>query len=165
MPGKNLVDVYNPSHELVNSIMQGSVDMHCHPLKAKGINYVDLPVSGGAHGAAAGTLSIMAGATEEELADVMPYVRHIGKTFNFIGIRGGGSIMKLINNFMSSCHKFIAAEALVMADHLGVDLNTFFDVISNSSGMSRALTEKIPKIKSRDIEPDFTINLVPKIWN
>lgn len=130
----------------------------------KGVIYIDLPVSGGVAGAQKGTLALMAGATEEEMADVMDYVNAIGKTV-FIGKRGGGSTMKLINNFMAFTHLVADAEGIIMADHLGIDTQTFFDVVLNASGYDKPLESKVPKILSGDYSPNFAIDLVVKDLN
>ena len=65
----------------------------------KGITFIDIPVSGGVAGAQKGTLAMMAGCKEEEVAPIRNLLDAIGKTV-FIGNRGGGSTMKLINNFI-----------------------------------------------------------------
>lgn len=127
----------------------------------KGITYIDMPVSGGVGGAAAGTLSLMVGAKKEELVEVMPYVKAIGKP-TFIGKRGGGSSMKLINNYMSFTHQLADMEGIMMADHLGIDTQTFFDVILNSSGGDTPLRIKKEKILAQDYSANFTIDLVVK---
>jgi len=127
----------------------------------KGIIYIDLPVSGGVAGAEKGTLSLMAGAKEEEMTKIMPLVNAIGKA-TFIGKRGGGSSMKLINNYMAFTHLVADSEAVIMSEKLGIDLDTFFTVVSASSGGDTALHHKRAKIESGDFSANFAVDLVVK---
>ena len=132
--------------------------------KAKGISYVDVPVSGGPAGAAAGKLSLMIGATEEELAalDVKRYLDVIGDKFFYIGKRGTGNAIKLINNFMAFSAQVVNGEALAMADALGIDVDTFYDVTTHSSGNNMILGAKMAKVKHGDMKPGFATDLVVK---
>jgi 2-hydroxymethylglutarate dehydrogenase len=127
-----------------------------------GITYIDTPVSGGVKGAADGTLTMMLGATEGEVSEFSPYLQAIAATFYYIGQRGGGSAIKIINNFMSFSILFINAEAVLMADHLGIPFDTFYDVVSSSSGGNSVLNHKQQKIRAHDIEANFTVDLVIK---
>lgn len=130
----------------------------------KGITYVDVPVSGGPAGAAAGKLSLMIGATEAELAalDVRRFLDAIGDKYFFIGKRGTGNAIKLINNFMAFSAQVVNGEALAMADALGIDVDTFYDVTTHSSGNNMILGAKMNKVKSGDMKPGFATDLVVK---
>lgn len=131
---------------------------------AKDVTYIDIPVSGGGVGAAKGALSLMVGATREEItnAGLMPYLEAVGNVFHFIGKRGGGSAVKIINNYMSFTAQVINGEAILMADHLGIPLDTFYDVVLSSSGANEVLKAKMGKVKNNDLEPGFVIDLVLK---
>ena len=74
------------------------------------ISYMDCPVSGGVHGAAAGTLTIMAGGPSETLEKVRPALNAIGKKIYHVGDVGAGSGMKMVNNFMLGCNMAAAAK-------------------------------------------------------
>ncbi len=140
-----------------------SKDMAAEAAK-KGIKFIDFPVSGGVPGAQAGTLAIMAGCKEEDVADIRNLIDAIGKTV-FIGSIGGGSTMKLINNFMAFTHLVADAEGVLMADQLGIDINTFFDVVLNASGYDKPLALKKNKIIENEYSPNFAIDLVVKDLN
>lgn len=129
-----------------------------------GIFYVDVPVSGGGAGAARAALSLMIGAGEGEMreAGLMPYLETVGNVFHFIGSRGGGSAIKLINNYMSFTAQVINGEAILMADHLGIPLDIFYDVVTTSSGSNNILKAKMEKVKNRDLSPGFALDLVMK---
>lgn len=128
----------------------------------RGIVYIDAPVSGGGHNAAAGTLTFMLGAREEELTPVLPLIRAMGKTLHYMGRRGGGSAIKIINNFMCFAIQIVNAEALVMADHVGMTFDEFFAVVDTSSGSNTGLRAKREKLRRDDIEAAFTVDLVIK---
>ncbi len=130
----------------------------------KGITYIDIPVSGGGVGAAKGTLSLMLGATRKEIEDagLLPCLEALGKTFHYIGSRGGGSAIKIINNYLSFTAQIMNGEAILMADHLGIPLETFYDVVTSSSGNNMILGAKKDKVLNNDLSPGFVVDLVLK---
>ena len=130
----------------------------------KGIYYYDMPVSGGPAGVRNAALSIMIGATQEEIEknNLMPYLETIGKTFHFIGGRGNGQAIKIINNYMAFATQVINGEALAMADALGIDEDTFYNVVITSSGNNMILKGKMNKVKEKDYKPGFALDLVVK---
>ena len=131
---------------------------------SKGVNYVDMPVSGGPAGVRNASLSIMIGASEEEIeqAGLMPYLQAIGKTFHFMGKRGNGQAIKIINNYMAFTAQVINGEALMMADALGIDIDKFYQVTTSSSGDNKILDAKMNKVKNQDYQPGFALDLVVK---
>ena len=130
----------------------------------KGMTYIDMPISGGIAGAIRGTLSLLIGATEEEFdaLGLREFTDQIGDKYFFMKQRGGGSAIKLINNFMAFTTQVINAEAIAMADALGISLDDFFDVTTRSTGNNHLLSTKMGKIKSGNYRPDFTTDLVVK---
>jgi len=130
--------------------------------KENDINYIDAPVSGGVKNAVSGTLTVMIGANTDEIAPIRPLIETIGTTIHFMGRRGGGSAIKIINNFMSFAIMIVNAEALLMADHIGIPFDNFYDVVSSSSGGNVNLNAKKDKIRANDIEASFTTDLVIK---
>lgn len=132
--------------------------------KQKGVLYYDMPVSGGPAGVKNAALSIMIGATKEEIEnnDLMPYLETIGKTFHFMNKRGNGQAIKIINNYMSFTAQVINGEALAMADSLGIDIDDFYKVTTTSSGNNMILNAKMNKVKNEDFNPGFALDLVIK---
>ncbi|MGN0478964.1 MAG: NAD(P)-dependent oxidoreductase [Hominenteromicrobium sp.] len=130
----------------------------------KSVTYLDIPVSGGGAGAAKGTLSLMIGASEAEVdgLGLLPYLETVGSKFHYIGKRGGGSAIKVINNYMSFTAQVINGEALLMADQLGIPVETFYEVVMSSSGSNMILGAKMNKVKTGDFSPSFTVDLVLK---
>ena len=132
--------------------------------REKGITYLDMPISGGIAGAIQGTLSLLIGATEEEFDSLglREYTDRIGDKYFFMNQRGGGNAIKLINNFMAFTTQVINAEAIAMADAMGISLDDFFKVTTRSTGNNHLLSTKMDKIKSGNYRPDFTTDLVVK---
>lgn len=124
------------------------------------ITYLDCPVSGGVGGAAAGTLTIMAGGPGEALEQVRPVLEVLGKKIYHVGDVGAGSGIKMINNYLLGCNMAAVAEALVLGKRIGLDLDTMYEIIRNSSGRSFIIENKIPNfIKKRSFEGGFAVDL------
>ena len=130
----------------------------------KGVIYIDIPVSGGPAGAAAGKLSLMIGAAEPEFSSLglKEYTDTIGDKYFFMGRRGNGNAIKLINNYMAFAAQVINGEALAMADALGISTDAFYEVATRSSGNNMILGVKMPKVREDNYEPGFALDLVVK---
>jgi 2-hydroxy-3-oxopropionate reductase len=114
-------------------------------LAARKIDTVDAPVSGGAAGAAKGTLAVMAAGRTETVADLRPLLEVFGKVF-VVGDRPGqGQLMKLINNLLSQTAVAITSEALVAGVKGGLDADTMIAVINAGSGRNSATEDKFPR--------------------
>ncbi len=132
-------------------------------LAARGIEFIDSPVSGGRGGAIKGTLAVMVSgphATFERLSDVL---RHIGKLF-YIGAEPGmAQTMKLANNLVSAASMAITSEAVAMGVKAGLDPKVMIDVINSGSGMNTASRDKFPKaILPRTFDYGFATALMYK---
>ena len=130
---------------------------------AKGISVLDAPVSGGTYGAAAGTLAVMVGGEERVFNQVKPALDAIGSHVVYCGDIGSGSVCKICNNLLSMGIGVLLSEALTMGVKAGVDLAVLADVIANSSGSCRRLTEKFPRFLFQgNFEPGFATALAAK---
>jgi 3-hydroxyisobutyrate dehydrogenase-like beta-hydroxyacid dehydrogenase len=94
---------------------------HAARLAAKSIGWVDAPVSGGPEGAAAGSLAIMVGATEDDFAQVRPLLEHLGQNIVRVGGSGAGHTVKTINQLIVGLTIEAVAEALTLAERSGID--------------------------------------------
>jgi 3-hydroxyisobutyrate dehydrogenase-like beta-hydroxyacid dehydrogenase len=99
---------------------------------AAGIHYVDAPVSGGAAGAAKGTLAIMASGDAEAIARAEPVLATFGRVTN-VGASGNGTIVKLVNNQIFLCASLVVQEAAVMATKAGLDADELLEILRASS--------------------------------
>jgi 3-hydroxyisobutyrate dehydrogenase-like beta-hydroxyacid dehydrogenase len=132
-------------------------------LKAKGLTFVDCPVSGGVGGAKAGTLAVMVSGPRAVCEALQPMLAHLGKVF-FIGeAPGSAQMMKLCNNLMSAAAMSIAAEAIVAGVKAGIDPAVMVDVINVSSGQNTATSVKFPRsILNRRFDYGFSTGLMFK---
>ena len=103
---------------------------------AKGIALVDAPVSGGGQGAAAGTLTVMCGATQEAFDAALPVLQTFGKMIVRLGEAGAGQRAKIVNNALMAANMGLAHAAAAAAEALGVDRKAFTDLVKESSGRS-----------------------------
>ena len=121
-------------------------------LKARGIEMIDAPVSGGAAVAAAGTLTIMAGGDERVLDRVRPILQCYGDTIVHIGPSGAGQVAKACNQICTIVNTLGAAEAMLMAERAGIDPRKVKDVLMSGFGASRMLDMQAPKMIARDFD-------------
>ncbi|HMN54838.1 MAG TPA: 3-hydroxyisobutyrate dehydrogenase, partial [Sphingopyxis sp.] len=107
---------------------------------AKGLVAVDAPVSGGIAAANAGTLTFMVGGTDEGFARAEPILARMGKAVIHAGGAGAGQAAKICNNMLLGASMIATCESLALAQRLGLDPQTFFDIASVSSGQCWSLT-------------------------
>ncbi|MGA1269738.1 MAG: 3-hydroxyisobutyrate dehydrogenase [Gemmobacter sp.] len=111
---------------------------------AAGLGVLDAPVSGGVGGAAAGTLTFMAGGTEAAFATVAPLFEVMGRKAVHCGGAGAGQAAKICNNMILGVTMIATCEAFALADRLGLARQKMFDVVSTSSGQSWSMTAYCP---------------------
>ncbi len=111
---------------------------------AAGYAMVDAPVSGGVAGADAGTLTFMVGGSEEAFARAEPILQAMGKAVIHAGDAGNGQAAKICNNMLLGIHMIGTCEAFAMAQKLGLDPQTFYDISSVSSGQCWSMTSYCP---------------------
>ena len=114
--------------------------------KAQAKNYlmVDAPVSGGIAAAEAGTLTFMVGGTKEAFAKAEPFLQHMGKAVIHAGGPGSGQAAKICNNMLLGASMIATCETFVLAQKLGLDPQTFFDIASKASGQCWSMTSYCP---------------------
>ncbi|WP_066529758.1 3-hydroxyisobutyrate dehydrogenase [Erythrobacter sp. CCH5-A1] len=112
--------------------------------EAHGYQMVDAPVSGGIAAAAGGTLTFMVGGSDEAFARAHPILEAMGKAVIHAGAAGNGQAAKICNNMLLAIHMIGTCEAFAMADKLGLDPQTFYDISSVSSGQCWSMTSYCP---------------------
>lgn len=129
----------------------------------QGVNVLDAPVSGGVYGAAAATLAVMVGGDKPTFDRMKPTLDAIGSHVVYCGPIGNGMVCKICNNLLSMGIGVLMSEALTLGVKAGVDLAVLADVIANSSGGNRRLTEKFPRFLFKgNFEPGFATALAAK---
>jgi 2-hydroxy-3-oxopropionate reductase len=121
-------------------------------LKARTIDMIDAPVSGGSAVAETGALSIMAGGDEAVLDRIRPILQCYGKTVAYIGPSGAGQVAKACNQICTIVNTLAAAEAMLVAERAGLDPAKVKDVLMTGFGASRMLDLQAPKMIARDFE-------------
>src|SRR6185503_7001490 len=102
-------------------------------LAAKGIILIDAPVSGGVQRAIQGSLTIMIGGDDASaIQKVKPVLAAMGTTFFEVGKLGSGHAAKALNNVVGASNYAVLAEALIVADHYGIDQKMLVDIVNAS---------------------------------
>lgn len=130
-------------------------------LAERGIGLIDAPVSGGPHGAEAGTIAIMVGGPKDQVDKVRPYLETVSPNIFHCGDVGAGHTMKLVNNVTSASIRIATFEAVTMGMKNGLTLDTMIEVLSKGSGQSNASKISLPRL--RDHAPGtFAMDLMHK---
>ena len=141
-----------------------------HAIAAEhGLLSVDAPVSGGTGGAAAGTLTFMAGGSKDAFALAEPVLKPMAGRIVHCGDAGAGQAAKICNNMILGISMIGVGEAFVLAEKLGLSHQALFDVASTSSGQCWSLTTYCPvpgpvptSPANRDYKPGFAAALMLK---
>ncbi|MGO2037109.1 MAG: 3-hydroxyisobutyrate dehydrogenase [Brevibacterium sp.] len=117
--------------------------LHAEAAKA-GFRFVDGPVSGGISGAEAGTLTFMLGGTEADVAEAKTFIEPMAGNIFHAGGEAAGQAAKIVNNMMLSISLQGVVEGAVLAERLGLDATTIYDIAKVSSGDSWPLRTWYP---------------------
>jgi 3-hydroxyisobutyrate dehydrogenase-like beta-hydroxyacid dehydrogenase len=119
-------------------------------LTERGLHFVDAPVTGSSPKAEDGTLTIMAGGSEQDFERARPVLEAMGKLIVHAGPLGHGQIVKLLNNSVAATNAAVVGEALLVAKRSGVDLDALTTVMAAGSGGSAMLELKAPAMREHD---------------
>ena len=164
LAGGGLVEIAKPGNVLVDlSSVLPVTPRRIEPrARARGVHYLEAPVSGGVTGARAATLAIMVGGDASVLERVRPILRAIGPNIYHVGPVGGGNTVKAINNMMSCVNSLAMMEGMALGVKAGLDLKMLHEVIKDSSGNSNALAKATRNLIPRNFEPGFKVQLMNK---
>ena len=152
--GRHVADVYRTA--VLLSAPKTAILMDCSTIdvatakvvaaeaSAAGFAMVDAPVSGGIAAADAGTLTFMVGGSDDGFAAAKPYLDVMGKAVIHAGDVGAGQAAKICNNMLLGATMAATCEAFVLAQKLGLNLQTFYDISSKASGQSWSMTSYCP---------------------
>jgi len=153
-PGALVIDCSTISPEATRTIAAR--------LKQKGVHLLDAPVSGGSEGAARGTLSIMLGGDADQVARALPVLQTMGQTITHVGGQGAGQMAKLVNQVLVVVTMQGVAEALLLAQAGGLDLERTLAAVGGGAAGSWMLNNRGPQVIRRDWRPGFTVDLQQK---
>ena len=128
-------------------------------LRAKGVAFLDAPVSGGEPKAIDGTLAIMAGGDKDTFEKVKPILSKMGASVVLTGGIGAGNVTKLANQIIVALNIAAVSEALVLAAKAGVNPQSVFDAIKGGLAGSTVMNAKVPMILDGNFKPGFRIEL------
>ena len=124
-------------------------------LKAKGIDFLDAPVSGGVVGAEAGTLSIMVGGEKAAFDMALPVFQAMGKNVVHIGESGAGQVTKACNQIVVGLNALAVAEAFCFARKSGVDPAKVREALLGGFAYSKILENHGQRMLDRNFKPGF----------
>lgn len=152
--GQIVENVY--SSEVIGNVPQGTLLLDCSTIdfatarkvadaaERCGYAMVDAPVSGGIAAAAGGALTFMVGGTDEAFARAEPILVAMGKAVIRAGTSGAGQAAKICNNMLLGASMIATCETFRLAERLGLDLQTFYDISSQASGQNWSMTSYCP---------------------
>ena len=152
--GKHVSEVYRT--EVFASAPKSAILMDCSTIDVTtartvageagtaGLTMVDAPVSGGIAAAEGGTLTFMVGGSDDGFERARPFLEQMGKAVIHAGDAGAGQAAKICNNMLLGATMAATCETFVLAQKLGLDLQTFYDISSKASGQSWSMTTYCP---------------------
>ncbi len=158
-------------HGVIHGLQPGGLVIDCSSIapaatrriadefRAKGIGYVDAPVSGGSEGAVKGTLTIMCGGSEEDFARAEPVLQIIGAKVTRIGPVGCGQIAKVANQVAITGTFMALAEALTLAHRAGADAERVVEAIGGGVAGSWILNNRSDRMLKDDYPLGFRTRL------
>ena len=127
-----------------STIDVGSARLVGEAARARGLRFIDAPVSGGVAGAAAGTLTFIVGGEPAEFEAAKPILAHMGQNLLHAGALGAGQIAKMCNNMLLAIHMAGTAEALALGVKEGLDPAVLSTIMGKSSGNNWSLERYNP---------------------
>jgi 3-hydroxyisobutyrate dehydrogenase-like beta-hydroxyacid dehydrogenase len=153
-PGTVILEMSTISPELSRELHQ---EAH-----TKGVNFLDVAISGSTAAVDAGTVTLLAGGDKETFEQCVPIFESIAKQWFLIGPGSSGVQMKLVVNLLLSLDMQAIAEAVSLGEHLHIDRNVLLEVLSKTAVIAPAMAGKFRKIKDGDYSPEFPLRLMSK---
>jgi 3-hydroxyisobutyrate dehydrogenase-like beta-hydroxyacid dehydrogenase len=130
--------------------------------RKRGINFLDVAISGSTPAVEAGTITLLAGGDKNTFDQCTPIYESIARQWFLIGPGSSGVQMKLVVNLLLSLDMQSIAEAVSLGEHLRIDRNVLLDVLSKTAVVPPAFVGKFQKIKNGDYSPEFPLRLMSK---
>ena len=153
-PGALLVDHTTASAEVARELAAAAA--------AKGVRFLDAPVSGGQAGAENGVLSIMVGGAADAFADAEPLMRAYGRTVALMGPAGSGQLAKMVNQIAIAGLVQGLAEAMAFAQKSGVDAGKVLEVVSKGAAQSWQMENRGPAMLEDRFDFGFAVDWMRK---
>ena len=179
--GKHVHQVYFGDDGVASHADKGTLFIDCSTIAVEdarnaiehaqklGYQMVDAPVSGGVAAAAGGTLTFMVGGSDPAFQSAKQILDIMGQKIVHAGQAGNGQAAKIANNMLLAISMIGTCEAFALAEKLGLDAQTFFDISSKASGQSWSMTSYCPAPgpvptapSNNDYKPGFAVNMMLK---
>lgn len=148
---------------LCPTIAPHDVERFAQQLLALGVHTIDAPMSGGPVRATEGTMSLMVACADAVFAQHAPVLQVLSNQLFRISTRvGDGARTKLVNNLLAGINLVGAAEALALAERMGLSAHTTLDVIGQSSGQSWIGMDRMQRALANDWAPRAHMTLLTK---
>ena len=153
-PGTLILEMSTISPELSRRLHQKA--------RTRGVNFLDVAISGSTPAVDAGTITLLAGCDKETFEQSVQIFESIARQWFLIGPGSSGVQMKLVVNLLLGLDMQAIAEAVSLGEHLQIDRNVLLDVLSKTAVVAPAMAGKFRKIKDGDYSPEFPLRLMSK---
>lgn len=153
-PGTVYIDLSTNAPSTARALAEG--------MRAKGIQMLEAPVSGGTARAKDGSIVIMVGGDAAVFESQLPLLKSFSGEVIHVGDIGMGSTAKLINNMLAFCNSAAAAEALMIGKRSGIEMRKLDQVIRNASGFSTGYANMANKALAGNFQATFALDLAHK---
>lgn len=153
-PGSTLIDCSTVTPDLARRLAAACL--------ARGINFLDAPVTGGTWGAEKGELVFMIGGKADVLDRAKPVLEALGKKFFLLGPHGAGQTVKLGMNLLLALEVEALAESLALVTAAGIPAERLVEVMQSSMGRSPLLDVKAALMLQNEFPPSFPLRLMHK---
>lgn len=128
----------------------------------RGLNVLDIAISGSSPAAEQGTLTLLAGGNIEIFNAVESILRVIARQYFYLGPSGSGTTMKLVVNTLLGVGMQTVAEAVAFGQKAGLNRNLLLDVLAKTAVIAPALAGKLEKVSQDNYSPQFPLQLMNK---
>jgi len=153
-PGTVILEMSTISPELSRSLHKEA--------RAKGVNFLDVAISGSTPAVEAGSVTLLVGGNEVTFEQSIPIFESIAMQWFLIGPGSSGVQMKLVVNLLLGLDMQAIAEAVSLGEHLQIGRDVLLDVLARTAVVAPAMEGKIRKIKAGDYSPEFPLRLMSK---
>jgi len=132
--------------------------------RARGIAHMDTPMLGSSPQAESGEIFFMVGGDQDKLGAIQPMLDVMGRLTMYVGPSGMGNRIKLLHNALGAVNAVAVAESIALCVALGVDPNTYYDVVKNGGGLaySTYFDRRVMRVVEGNFAPTFTLDLMHK---
>ena len=128
----------------------------------RGVEVMDVAISGSTPAAEAGSLTLLVGGNEEVFRAAEPIFQAVAKQFYLLGGPGSGTTMKLVVNTLLGVGMQAIAEAVVLGEKAGLDRQRLLEVLSKTAVIAPAHVGKLARVATNDYSPQFPLRLMNK---